>query len=222
MERKVFTELDEIDPVGLHEAMAKIGFRRSQDIAYRPSCENCSECKSVRIPAATFRPNRTQRRLIALNDDLVITKLPNVATEEHFDLLHKYLTKRHSKGGMSDMIFDEYVNMVECSPVNTCLFEYRLPAEGKNPGRLMGVTLTDIMSDSLSMVYSFFDVSDDFRKRSIGTYFILDHVARARLSHLEHVYLGYWVQGSPKMSYKMNFRPLEILEADGWFLTGTK
>jgi arginine-tRNA-protein transferase len=216
MERKVFTELNDINPAGLHESMAKIGFRRSQDIAYRPSCEDCSECKSVRIPVSSFRPNRTQRRLINLNSDLTIEKLPNIATEEQYDLLHKYLEKRHSDGGMTNMAFDEYVSMVECSPVNTCLFEYRIP----QTDRLIGVTLTDIMSDSLSMVYSFFEVSDDFNNRSIGTYIILDHVARARLSDKAHVYLGYWVKDSPKMAYKVNFRPLEILGEEGWFLTG--
>lgn len=215
MERKVFTELKDVNPAGLHESMAKIGFRRSQDIAYRPSCENCTECKSVRITTSSFKPNRTQRRLINLNSDLSITKLPNVALAEHYDLLHKYLKKRHTDGGMTNMTFDEYVSMVETSPVDTCLIEYRIQPAGK----LIGVTLTDIMSDSLSMVYSFFDVSDDFRKRSIGTYIILDHVARARLLGKAHVYLGYWVKDSPKMAYKMNFRPLEILEPEGWFQT---
>ncbi|MCK5425290.1 MAG: arginyltransferase [Emcibacter sp.] len=215
MERKVFTELNDTNPSGLHESMAKIGFRRSQDIAYRPSCENCTECKSVRIPVAIFKPNRTQRRLINLNSDLSIKELPNIATTEHYDLLHKYLGKRHSNGGMTNMTFDEYVSMVESSPVNTCLYEYRIHTSGK----LVAVTLTDIMADSLSMVYSFFDVSDEFRKRSLGTYIILDHVARAQLAEKAHVYLGYWVKDSPKMAYKTNFRPLEVLREEGWFTT---
>ena len=214
----MFTELSEINPDGLHESMAKIGFRRSQDIAYRPSCENCTECKSVRIPVSDFKPNRTQRRLINLNSDLTINKLPNIATEEHYALLHKYLKKRHNDGGMTNMTFEEYVSMVESSPVNTCLFEYRMPQTEK----LVGVTLTDIMGESLSMVYSFFDVSEDFQKRSLGTYIILDHVARAYLLELKHVYLGYWVKNSRKMAYKMNFRPLEVLREEGWFSTEKK
>lgn len=218
MERKVFTELNEINPAGLHESMAKIGFRRSQDIAYRPNCDNCVECKSARIPASSFKPNRTQRRLINLNSDLAIKTLPNLATEEHYDLLRKYLRRRHSDGGMTKMTFDEYVSMVECSPVDTCLIEYRIQSTEK----LVGVTLTDIMNSALSMVYSFFDISDDIRKRSMGTYIILDHVARARLLELEYVYLGYWIRNSPKMAYKMNFQPLEILGEDGWMLTGKR
>ncbi len=217
MERKVFTELYDINPCALNESLAKIGFRRSQDIAYRPSCENCAECKSVRIAVSSFRPNRTQRRLIRVNDDLLAKKLPNIATREHYGLLSRYLTKRHADGGMTNMIFDEYVSMVESSPVNSCLIEYRLPHHGGEAGKLIAVTLTDIMSQGLSMVYSYFDVSDNYKKRSIGTYIILDHVARARLLGLDHVYLGYWVKGSPKMAYKKNFQPLEILEPEGWF-----
>jgi len=213
MERKVFTELTAVNPKGLHESMARIGFRRSQDIVYRPNCENCSECKSVRIPVTSFRPGRTQRRLITLNADLVIRQLPNIALKEHYDLLRTYLAKRHSGGGMANMTYDEYANMVECSPVNSCLFEYRLADE------LLAVILTDIMEDGLSMVYSFFDVRSVFSKRSLGTYIILDHIARARLRGLDYVYLGYYVAGSPKMAYKKNFRPLEILDGNGWVNT---
>ncbi|MCF6214821.1 MAG: arginyltransferase [Emcibacter sp.] len=220
MERKVFTELKEIDPDGLHESLARIGFRRSQDIAYRPSCDDCTECKSVRIPVLSFRPSRTQNRLIKLNDDLIIQEMPNIATQEHYNLLSKYLSKRHAGGGMSNMTFEEYANMVEASPVNSCLMEYRLPARGDEIlGKLVAVTLTDIMTGSLSLVYSFFDIAAEYNKRSLGTYVILDHVARARLLRLNHVYLGYWVQNSPKMAYKKNFRPLEILHPEGWFLT---
>ncbi len=219
-ERKVFTELNDENPQALHESLMKVGFRRSQDIAYRPSCDYCTECKSVRIPTASFRPNRTQRRLVRLNGDLLVSKRANRITREQYDLLSAYLADRHPDGGMSEMTYDEYKNMVECSPINTCLIEYRLPEQqgggAENPGRLLAVTLTDIMADSLSMVYSFYDVSADFRKRSLGTYVILDHIARARLLGLDYVYLGYWVKDSPKMAYKINFQPLEILDGEGW------
>lgn len=220
MERKVFTELKENNPGGLHESLARIGFRRSQDIAYRPSCDDCTECKSVRIPVVSFRPSRTQRRLIKVNDDLIVKKVPNEATQEQYNLLRKYLAKRHTGGGMSNMAFEEYIGMVETSPVKSCLFEYRLPAvDDEKNGKLVAVTLTDIMRNSLSMVYSFFDITQNHNKRSLGTYIILDHVARARLLEFKHVYLGYWVENSPKMSYKSNFQPLEILQPEGWYLT---
>lgn len=227
-ERKIFTELSDDNPEGLHESMSRIGFRRSQDIAYRPSCEDCMECRSVRIPVEAFSPNRTQRRLINLNSDIVTAELNNIATTEQFELLSKYLKTRHPGGGMSHMSFPEYQNMVEYSPIRTGLIEYRLPSSGgkpgkrpgkkpgKKPGKLIGVSLTDHMQTSLSMVYSFFDVSERYKKRSLGTYFILDHVARARCERLDHVYLGYWVKDSPKMAYKRNFKPLEILGIQGW------
>ncbi|MCF6195119.1 MAG: arginyltransferase [Emcibacter sp.] len=217
MERKVFTELDNINPAGLHESMARIGFRRSQDIVYRPSCDECSECKSVRIPVSSFSPSRTQRRLINMNSDLTAKIIPNKATEEHYQLLTAYLARRHTDGGMANMSFDEYVSMVESSPVDTSLIEYRLQDNGKDT--LIAVALTDIMTESLSMVYSFFAVGEDFKKRSIGTYLILDHIARAQKMAKRHVYLGYWVKDSPKMAYKKNFHPLEILEPEGWFVS---
>ncbi len=217
MERKVFTDLNDINSDSLHESLSKIGFRRSQDIAYRPSCENCTACKSVRIPVSAFKASRTQRRIIKANSDLTVRKLPNIALQEHFDLLHSYLEMRHTKGGMTNMDFEEYKSMVECSPVNSFLMEYRLPSRNDSGGKLIGVSLTDGMSDSLSMVYSFFDVSDNFKKRSLGTYIILDHVARTSLMDLSYLYLGYWIEDSPKMSYKRNFKPLEILEPEGWF-----
>lgn len=217
MERKVFTDLNDINPDSLHESMTKIGFRRSQDIAYRPSCEDCTACKSVRIPVSVFNPSRSQRRIIKTNSDLTVRKIPNIALQEHYDLLHSYLGARHTEGGMTNMNFEEFKSMVECSPVDSCLMEYRLPSNNNNEGKLIGVSLTDSMSDSLSMVYSFFNVSDSFKKRSLGTYIILDHVARTNLMNLTHLYLGYWIEDSPKMSYKKKFKPLEILEAEGWF-----
>ncbi len=218
MERKIFTELDGINPNGLHESMTRIGFRRSQNITYRPNCEDCSACKSVRIPVSAFKPGRTQRRLINLNSDLIVRKRPNIATRKHYDLLSRYLAKRHADGGMANMTFDEYASMIECSPVNSCLFEYTLPAKDPEPQRLVAVILTDIMTDALSMVYSFFDIQAIFDKRSFGTYMILDHVARACVLGLDYVYLGYYVQNSPKMAYKKNFHPLEILDNTGWSL----
>lgn len=222
MERKIFTELNDEDPNGLHESLVKIGFRRSQDIAYRPSCDFCTECKSVRIPVASFVPNRTYRRLINLNSDLVVTQKQNTVTQEQYNLLSTYLKTRHPDGGMTEMNFDDYKSMVECSPINTCLFEYRLPDEkvsgSIHPGKLIAITLTDIMNDGLSMVYSFYDVNEKYNKRSLGTYVILDHIARSLLMKRDYVYLGYWVKNSPKMAYKTNFRPLEVLDGDGWSL----
>jgi len=227
MERKVFTELKGKAPEGLHDSLAQVGFRRSQDIVYRPTCENCSRCISVRIPVQKFIPNRTQKRIIRYNQDIKVSVIPNKATQEQYALLHQYLSARHPDGGMVGMSYQEYQDMVECSPIHTHLVEYRLttacpqntlqeaPAD---KGRLVAVALTDELKNGLSMVYSFYDVQKSMRRRSLGTYIILNHVALAREYFMNHVYLGYWVQNSPKMAYKQNFKPIEMLGPDGWFI----
>lgn len=217
-ERKIFTELTDNNPVSLHDSLALIGFRRSQDIAYRPACEDCSACISVRVPVQTFKASRSQRRLILKNDNISFEIVANIATREQYSLLKTYLKNRHPDGGMTDMNFNEYREMVECSPIKTQLLEYRLPSEEDQKGKLVGVALTDLMHDSLSMVYSFYDTGEHLKARSLGSYIILHHISWALLQELTHVYLGYWVQDSPKMAYKEKFRPLEYLSQDGWRL----
>ena len=216
-ERKVFTDLAVPDAGELHEALSKVGFRRSQSVAYRPACENCNECKSVRVQAQEFTPSRSMRRIINQNLDLKVEATDAFATPEQYDLLREYLISRHSEGGMAEMDEFEYAEMVELSPVNTTVIEYREPpGEEDNlvPGKLIGAVLTDVMSDGLSMVYSFFDTNSS--RPSLGTYLILDHIKRTRDAGLPFVYLGYWVEGSPKMAYKTRFKPYQILTSEGW------
>lgn len=217
-ERKVFTELRGEEATRLNEALGRVGFRRSQSVAYRPACEGCNACISVRVVAPEFRPTRSLRRIAARNADLIGKKRPPIAREEHYRLLKAYLTVRHPEGGMADMEPDDFAEMVESSPVETFLVEYRLPAEtdGQRSGRLVAAALTDDLSDGLSMVYSFYDPS--LSGRSLGTYMILDHVARAAKAGKRHVYLGYWIANSPKMAYKRSFAPLERLGPEGWRL----
>ncbi|WP_417317631.1 arginyltransferase [Emcibacter sp.] len=219
MERKVFTELNGQNPDGLHDSLTQVGFRRSQDIVYRPTCETCNRCISVRIPVQKFTANRTQKRILKYNNDVKVSVIPNRVTDEQYDLLRLYLKERHPEGGMAEMSPDEYREMVESSPVHTHLVEYRLPAEGSGEkGRLIGVALTDELKDGLSMVYSFFDTDESMLKRSLGTFAIMSHIALAREHFLGYIYLGYWVKNSPKMAYKQNFKPLELLGPGGWTL----
>lgn len=201
----------------LHEALGRVGFRRSQSVAYRPACDNCAACVSVRVRTADFQPSRNMRRIIKANRDLIASPVDPIATEDQFEILAQYLETRHAEGGMADMDEFEYTEMVESSPVATTVVEYREPGKGDNllrPGRLIAAALTDVLSDGLSMVYSFFDPESS--RPSLGTYIILDHIERARRAGLPHVYLGYWVKGSQKMSYKSRFRPLERLTDKGW------
>ncbi|MEH3047347.1 arginyltransferase [Sphingomonas adhaesiva] len=216
-ERKVFTELSGPDATELNDALGRIGFRRSQSVAYRPSCAGCAACVSVRVIAAQFQPNATQRKLMRRHADLEVTACRPWATDEQYQLLRRYLATRHPGGGMVGMDEMDYADMVEQSPVNSVIVEYREPGTGGMPGRLIGCCLTDRQADGLSMIYSFFDTDQDVRP-GLGNFIILDHIARAREATLPYVYLGYWVKGSARMAYKTRYRPIEMLGPRGWTL----
>ncbi|HEY0282627.1 MAG TPA: hypothetical protein VGC27_08390, partial [Rhizomicrobium sp.] len=161
-----------------------------------------------------FELSRNQKRITRRNADLLRSVVPAEATREQFALLRTYLDSRHAGGGMSDMGLFDYVAMVEETPVNTHIVEYRKPDPDGEPGQLVACALTDVLRDGLSMVYSFYHPGED--ARSLGTYMILDHVRAVQMRTQPHVYLGYWVRGSAKMDYKSRFRPLEALTRDGW------
>ncbi len=215
MERKVFTELKGPHADALNDALSRIGFRRSQTVAYRPSCGDCSACVSVRVCATEFRPSSTQRRNLKRNLDLVVTECKPWATPEQFELLRAYLGTRHPDGGMAQMDEVDFADMVEHTPVTSFVMEYREPGDGVTPGRLVGACLTDRQGDGLSMIYSFYDPAHEARA-GLGNFIILDHIRRAARMGLPYVYLGYWVEGSERMQYKVRYRPLERLGRDGW------
>ncbi len=218
-ERKVFTHLVGERAPGLNDLLTHGGFRRSQSIAYRPACEGCRACVSVRVIADEFRPTKSMRRIAARNADIVGEMRALVPTSEQYSVFRAYLDARHHDGGMADMTVLDYAMMVEDSHVKTRLVEYRVrgpdtAVNGRGAGRLLGVALTDVLSDGLSMVYSFFE--PDEADRSLGTLMILDHIERARRLNLPYVYLGYWVDGSRKMDYKSRFLPQERLTPERW------
>jgi arginyl-tRNA--protein-N-Asp/Glu arginylyltransferase len=218
-ERKVFTHLIGRRSVALNDTLTQSGFRRSQTIAYRPACETCRACVSVRVLVNDFSPSRNMRRVMERNADLIGHPMPSRPTSEQYSLFRTYLDSRHADGGMADMSVLDYSMMVEDSHVDTRLIEYRRRGpdtriNGRGAGPLVAVALTDILGDGLSMVYSFYDMNED--TRSLGTYMILEHIERARRLGLPHVYLGYWVEGSKKMAYKARFLPQERLGLDGW------
>ena len=220
-ERKVFAHLPLSDGATVNDSLTQVGFRRSQNIAYRPACEACTACVSARIPAADYVFSRSERKAIARNEDLKRHLVEAEATMEQFDLLRRYLVTRHADGGMAEMTWPDYVAMVEDTAVRTHIIEYRMRAkdggpQGVGPGDLVACALVDVMSDGLSLVYSFYDPSQT--RRSLGSFVILDHVVQACLMDLPYVYLGYWVRGSEKMDYKVRFSPIELLRPDGWTL----
>lgn len=210
----MFTALDGLDAGALNDALTHAGFRRSQNIAYRPACDGCESCVSARVPVDRFVFTRRWRKIIARNADLSRTLCPADATEEQFTLLRRYLNSRHADGGMADMTHADYAAMVEETAVRTHIVEYRTTSPGKERGELVAGALVDVLADGLSLVYSFFDTSAP--KRSLGIYTILDHIQQARAAGFAHVYLGYWIPGSDKMAYKAEFQPLELLLGGEW------
>lgn len=215
MERKLFCALQGDQSEKLNDALSKQGFRRSQNVLYRPSCADCAACLSARIRVADFEPSKSQKRVLRRNEGMVRHPTSPWATDDQYDLFRRYLDCRHADGGMADMDVFEFAAMVEETPVRSRLIEYRRPlAKDEARGALMAVCLTDVLDDGLSMVYSFFE--PDRPKQSLGTYIILDHVQIAREMGLPYVYLGYWVPGSDKMGYKARFSALEVYHDREW------
>jgi arginyl-tRNA--protein-N-Asp/Glu arginylyltransferase len=208
-EQNVFTELSGSDGVALYDILTHAGFRRSHNIAYRPTCPGCNACVSVRVVARDFKASRSQRRVLNINCDLRSGERPPVASEEHYGLFARYVTSRHVDGEMAAMGYADYAAMVEESPLSTYVAEYR-DAKGK----LAAACLTDRLSDGLSAVYSYF--APDLPQRSLGTFMVLHLIQRCREMGLPYLYLGYWIRGGRKMSYKTRFQPLEALGPDGW------
>src|SRR3974390_1081116 len=218
-ERKVFTPLVGERAGELNNILTQGGFRRSQSIAYRPACEGCRACVSVRVIAEDFRPTQSMRRIVKRNADIGSEMRIAVPTSEQYSVFRPYRDSRPRDGGMADMTVLDYAMMVEDSHIETRIVEYRrttaeTSSTAGRPGDLVAVALTDLLGDGLSMVYSFFE--PDEAARSLGTFMVLDHIERAQRMGLAYVYLGYWVRGSRKMDYKSRFLPQERLMPEGW------
>jgi len=213
-ERKVFTTLQGATAINVNNALSLKGFRRSQSVIYRPACVGCSACMSIRIPVEQFKPARSHRRNLHRNSDVVRRPCEAWATETQFELFRRYLDSRHSSGGMADMDAFDFASMVDETPINSTVVEYALEDRETGTQRLIAACLSDVLGDGLSMVYSFFDPNE--AGRSLGTHMILDHIKLAGEMGLPHVYLGYWVSGSPKMDYKIGYRPFELCDGANW------
>lgn len=210
MERKLFTALQGEGAQRLNDGLSKQGFRRSQNVLYRPSCADCAACLSARIDVSRFTPSKSQKRTQKRAAHLERRATSPWATEEQFDLFRRYLGHRHAAGGMADMDAFEFAAMIEETPIRTRVVEYT----DRDSTDLIATCLTDILDDGVSMVYSFFQPGHP--RLSLGTYIILDHIAIAREAGLPYVYLGYWVPGSEKMGYKASFSGLEVYAGGEW------
>ncbi|MDA8052405.1 MAG: arginyltransferase [Rhodospirillales bacterium] len=209
IERKVVTEITSPDAESVHDRLSRAGFRRSHNIAYAPVCPGCNACIPIRIPVATFQSSRTQRRVLRANTGVEGFDVPSRATPEQFQLFQRYQRARHGDGDMATMSFYDYRAMVEDTPIETFVIEFRDPHD-----HLIGACLTDRLGDGLSAVYSFF--APELTRQSLGTLAILWLIARTRELGLPYVYLGYWVPESRKMAYKASFRPSEVLISGAW------
>lgn len=209
MERKIVTELVGPEARHLHDTLSRAGFRRSHSIAYAPACPGCTACVPVRIDIARFQLKKSFRRTWNANTDLTARVVPARATAEQYRLFATYQESRHTGSDMALMGFYDYRAMVEDSPIDTSLVEFRDAA-----GILIAVCLMDRMDDGLSAVYSFFGA--DNARKGLGTFMVLWLVEEAKRRGLPYVYLGYWIGDSRKMSYKIRFQPLEGFTPEGW------
>lgn len=209
MERRVVTELVGRNAVALHDQLSLAGFRRSHGIVYAPACTGCQECIPVRIVVPGFSRSRSQRRIFNKNQDIQAEETSLIATTEQYQIFNEYQHTRHTSGDMAKMDFYEYQALIEESPIDTFLIEFRAADD-----RLLAVMLADRVVDGLSAVYSFFDPDESVR--SLGTFMILWLIERARQQEMAHIYLGFWVQSSRKMAYKATFPPLEMYTPEGW------
>lgn len=191
-----------------YAAFMRLGFRRSGDLVYRPHCRDCNACIPVRIPVDRFRANRGQRRIWKRNQDLSVITRPPQFSQEHFDLYQRYQAMRHPGGGMDDPDPQKYINFLGSRHIDTVFYEMRWRE------KLLGLAVTDILPDGLSAVYTFFDPEET--RRSLGVYAVLWQVEQAAAHQLPWLYLGYWIKECPKMSYKANYRPLEVFLNGHW------
>ena len=202
--------LDPLDPSlpSLYGSALAMGFRRSGNHVYRPHCAGCQACTPVRIPVDLFQPNRAQRRCLARNADLRVRVAPAARSDENFELYRRYVSGRHAGGGMDDPSPADFDGFLSCQWSPTRFLEIR------SDNDLVGVAVTDVLAESLSAVYTFFDPG--LPARSLGTFAILSQLVHARALDLDYLYLGFWLRNHPKMDYKQRFRPIEYLSGREW------
>lgn len=193
----------------LYSQLSDLGFRRSGSHIYRPHCDQCNACVSVRVPVRAFRPSKTQRRIWRRNDDLRVEQVAPQLTIEYYRLYERYISERHADGDMYPPSPSQFMSFLVEGRQPSCFYEFR---DGDD--RLVAVAVTDQIEQGLSALYTFYDPNEE--KRSLGTYAILWQIDEVRRNGLDYLYLGYWVRDCRKMRYKTAYRPLDMLIADQW------
>ena len=192
----------------LYSQLSELGFRRSGSHLYRPHCSKCNACIPARVPVHQFQPRRSQRRTWNRNRDLQVSQLQSIATDEYFDLYRRYIEARHRDGDMYPPVREQYESFLSDEWGVTEYYRMELP------GQLAGVAVVDRLEDGLSAIYTFFD--PQLERRSLGNYMVLWQLRKAAQEDLDYLYLGYWIKQCQKMSYKVQFRPLELYINGRW------
>ena len=193
----------------LYSALSEVGFRRSGTHIYRPYCQSCSACIPVRIPVNTFERSRRHRRIWNRNSDITVTRHAPALNDEYFELYERYINVRHSDGDMYPADIDQFRSFLVEGRPEAVFFEFRDEASV-----LVAVSVVDELMDGLSAIYTFFDPVDT--RRSLGVFAVLWLIEHGRIEQFSHIYLGYWIKQCQKMSYKMDYKPLEMFVNNHW------
>lgn len=192
----------------LYSQLIEMGYRRSGSHTYKPHCKSCTRCIPCRVPVARFRPNRSQKRCSKMNSHCSARQIPARFLDEHFRLYRKYIDARHAHGNMANPSPQDYESFLYSDWSDTFFIELR------EDSRLIAVAVCDLVESGLSAVYSYFE--PEMKNRSLGTFAVLKMIEQASEMELDYLYLGYMIHGCEKMSYKQNFRPLEVLVDNQW------
>lgn len=204
----LFIDPDTSVDQALYSDLADIGFRRSGPHIYRPHCESCSACIAARIPVTSFKPKRRQRKLWNRNSDIEVSEVEDISPAQYYHLYERYISLRHADGDMYPPSTEQYLSFLSDNISTTINYAFYLKQQ------LIGVAVTDILTNGLSAMYTFFD--PEMERRSLGSYAILWQIEQAKKMELPYVYLGYWVKECEKMNYKIDYRPLQLLINNRW------
>jgi len=206
-EKRLVTDLNN-NPF-IFDELSLSGFRRIENWMYRPSCNSCNDCQSYRINLDNFNMTKSLKRVNKKNLNNKINLKNNLAKKEYFKLFSKYQNERHTGSSMSLMTYEEFQSMIETSPINTQILEFKTPYN-----KLIGVMLFDYQKDGLSAVYSFYDL--DYQKDSLGSFMILELIKYSKKLNLDFVYLGYYIKNATRMNYKLKFKQGELYSEGKW------